>query len=154
VFPLTYIIQPWTYESVDKTTFDDSRLLRFARLPRLIKLLRLVRVKRVVERYAEIWASVRTLLQVLKKSVLFVHFLYRIIILPRQARDKHRETLTETRTVFFLAAALRHARAHPRDYPIRAHHGLHVVLHRQPALRAGALRRSGREQLAAKLIPG
>ena len=77
MFPLTYIIQPWTYESVDKTTFDDSRLLRFARLPRLIKLLRLVRVKRVVERYAEIWASVRTLLQVLKKSVLFVHFLYK-----------------------------------------------------------------------------
>ena len=133
MFPLTYIIQPWTYESVDKTTFDDSRLLRFARLPRLIKLLRLVRVKRVVERYAEIWASVRTLLQVLKKSVLFVHFLYKIIILPRQARDKHRESATQNKDRVFsfsCCAALRHARAHPRDDPVRAHHGLHVVLHR------------------------
>lgn len=62
VFPFTYILQPWTYSNADATVVEDSRLLRFARLPRLIKLLRLARVKRVIERYAEIWVSVRTLL--------------------------------------------------------------------------------------------
>ena len=80
VFPITYILQPWTYEeSQGQSVVEDSRLLRFARLPRLIKLLRLVRVKRVIERYAEIWVSVRTLLQhydlivLILKTILLAH---------------------------------------------------------------------------------
>eukprot|EP01043_Picozoa_sp_COSAG02_P003602 COSAG02_NODE_89_length_38500_cov_61.646910_14_plen_630_part_00 len=82
VFPFTYILQPWTYENAEgQSVVEDSRLLRFARLPRLIKLLRLARVKRVIERYAEIWVSVRTLLQhydmivLILKTILLAHIM-------------------------------------------------------------------------------
>lgn len=80
VFPFTYILQPWRYEG-EVQVVEDSRLLRFARLPRLIKLLRLARVKRVIERYAEIWVSVRTLLQhydlivLILKTILLAHIM-------------------------------------------------------------------------------